>query len=250
MPSHTVMTPEMVTLRFQVAGLFTRAMAFLFDTLMMFLACFAALLLVSIGGANAITITLSILIPFSILLGYFTVLETYMHGQTPGKRIMGLRVMDAAGRRLTFDAVLIRNMVRFLDYVPAMMFLGGSVAAADPLHRRIGDFAAHTIVIRHRRTALPTAVTHQKKSFNSFHSDSNIRSRILERITVDERDLIIDMVLRRDGMDIPSREALFAQAAEYFQIKLAIPAQQREHLSDEQYILNLAMVLQEDWFKG
>ena len=254
MRRYTITTPEMITLQFELAGIYSRALAFILD---------AAIILISMIGFTIITANTLVLISrllaytvitlgtFIIIVGYFPIFEIYLHGRTPGKRVMGLQVIDADGRRLAVGAVIIRNMARLVDFLPELMLLGGMVALADRWHRRIGDFAAQTVVIRRRRTALPAAISRKmQRRDNSFLADPTVRSRILERTTVAQRDVIIDLALRRDQIEVSAREELFELAAGHMQKILRLNREQYEHLSHEQYIINIAMVLQEGWFKG
>jgi len=94
-----------------------------------------------------------VLIMFSGVWGYFTLFEALNGGRTPGKQLLGIRVVMDTGRSITPAAALIRNLVRILDcyfpipFAPALvtMFL-------HPSNKRPGDLAAGTIVVRDRPT--------------------------------------------------------------------------------------------------
>lgn len=254
MRRYTITTPEMISLQFELAGMYSRALAFLLD------ASAIVVSIIALDFAGALTLprisadlayTFILLVTFGILLGYFPIFEIYLQGRTPGKRTMGLRVIDADGRRLSAGAVIIRNMARLVDFLPNLMFLGGMVALVDKWHRRIGDFAAQTVVIREHTSTLPIGRFGEiSRRNNSFFADAAIHARILERISVAQRDVIFDLALRRDQLDVVTREGLFQLAAKQMQKTLCLKPDQYEHLSDERYILNIAMVLQDGWFKG
>src|SRR5205807_2631491 len=114
-------------------------------------------------------------------------------GQSPGKRLFQIRVISARGNKLHFTDVLIRNLMRPVDLLPFAMVTGGVVAFIDQWHRRLGDMLADTIVIRHVRQQLPQSLANAKTRVNSFQTDAALRSRILMRVTRDERDLILDL---------------------------------------------------------
>ncbi|MGC8559532.1 MAG: RDD family protein [Phycisphaerae bacterium] len=254
MRRYMITTPEMITLQFELAGIYSRALAFILDAALI-LVSLIAFELVAVPTLALISITLAYVVitlgSFIIIVGYFPIFEIYLRGRTPGKKVMGLQVIDADGRRLAAGAVIIRNMARLVDFLPELMLLGGLVAMADRWHRRIGDFAGQTVVIRQRRTALPAAISREmRRRDNSFLADPTIRARILERISVVQRDVIIDLALRRDQIEVSAREELFELAAGCMQKILRLKSDQYEHLSAEQYIINIAMVLQEGWFKG
>jgi hypothetical protein len=144
---------------------------------------------------------------------------------------------------------MMRNLLRPIDMLPWGMVLGGTIAFFDSRHRRLGDMAAETVVVREVRRTLPQALAAQKARFNSFQANRPLQQRILTRITREERDLVLDLTVRRDQLDLSTREALFAQAAAYFRQRLALP-EDLDHLSDEQTVMNLALVVQDAKFTG
>src|SRR5712675_1422438 len=95
---HGVETPEHVDVHFELAGVGSRMAAGLLDLLVLFL---------------------SLLLMFSVVWGYFTLFEALNGGRTPGKQLLGIRVVMDTGRSITPPAALIRNLVRLLDcYFP------------------------------------------------------------------------------------------------------------------------------------
>lgn len=242
MPTYRLTTPEQVCFRYEIAGLVTRAMAHLADqTLLWLLRIAIAIALLKWGTELGVAIML--LGIFLLDFGYFVFFELYWAGQSPGKRMLKIRVMSSRGGRLTFADVLMRNLLRPLDSLPILMAIGGPVALIDPLRRRLGDLAADTIVVRDVRVALPTAMLEQRTRVNTFASDPAIRNRVLLRVTAQERDLILGLMLRRDELEPASREALFADAARHFRTRFALP-EDMDFLSDEQTVVNLGLVIQ------
>ena len=238
-------TPEQVCFSYQLAGLFTRAIAYLIDAAIM-VAFIIGSVLVCAAAPGVFGIVLILLIIFATFLGYFILFETLWSGQTPGKRAMNIRVMDASGGKLSMANVAIRNLIRMVDMLPMLMFLGGVVAFMDPHHRRLGDMAANTIVVRDRKTGLPKSVVRREARHNSFRADPALRSRIIARIGRAERDLIIDLTLRRDQLDTPVRERMFADMAAHCRKVLGMD-DGSDFLSDEQTVLNIALILQDGW---
>jgi uncharacterized RDD family membrane protein YckC len=101
---------------------------------------------------------------FALALGYYFVLEAWA-GQTVGKRLLGLRVLSAAGARPSVRAVAGRTLLRIVDWLPALYLAGFiTMLATGTRRKRIGDLAARTEVaravpVRHRSLALvPLAV--------------------------------------------------------------------------------------------
>ncbi len=238
-------TPEQVCFSYQLAGLFTRSIAYLIDTVVM-VAFIVGAVLVCATVPGVFGVVLLLLIIFATFLGYFILFEALWSGQTPGKRAMNIRVMDASGGRLSIANVALRNLIRVVDMLPVLMFLGGVVAFIDPSHRRLGDMAANTIVIRDQKIGLPKSVVRREGRHNSFRADPALRSRIVARIGRAERDLIIDLTLRRDQLDTPVRERMFADMAAHCRRILGLD-DKNEYLSDEQTVINIALILQDGW---
>ena len=80
--------------------------------------------------------------------GYFILFELLMHGQTPGKKAMKIRVMRDDGTPVTANEVLVRNILRLVDFLPFGYALGAVVMFPSPLSKRLGDLAAGTIVVK------------------------------------------------------------------------------------------------------
>ena len=152
-PRHEVETPEHVTLRYEVAGLGSRAMAAAVDHFIVFV-LFAGLGEVSAllpGGSLVYTLA-----TFLIFWGYFTAFEAWWHGQTPGKRWLGLRVVLNDGRPVGFEGAALRNIVRIADLLAPPPYIAGMVAIFfHPRAKRLGDMVAGTLVVRDRPETAP-----------------------------------------------------------------------------------------------
>ncbi len=246
MARYKITTPELVDFSYQPAGLVTRSLACLIDQLLLILLMMGAGFVVGsaagIIGENVANAILYLLI-FLIQFGYFVFFELRSNGQSPGKQVFKLRVVSASGGRLTPDDILIRNVLRAVDFLPFGYFLGLVAAFMDPYHRRFGDLAAGTLVIQDSLQRSITFQDPQRKRANSFETDPAIRSRILQRINREERDLVWDLMLRRDELDPAIREELFQQTALYLRERFSLPSD-LDYLSDEQTVLNIALVVQ------
>jgi uncharacterized RDD family membrane protein YckC len=162
-------TPEQVDLRFNVAGIGSRFVALLLDMLAIFavylIEFFGVLALASsaprIGGAANLDTAgkwfIAVLIFFQFLLywGYFALFEAFWHGQTLGKRVMKLRVIKDSGRQITFFEALARNLLRIIDYLPVLYLVGVITMLCNKRNKRLGDFAAGTLVIHERMDEQP-----------------------------------------------------------------------------------------------
>lgn len=148
----SIVTPENVTIEYELAGLASRMGAAIVDGLLQGV----VMLLLGLGlvGLAAIPgmptegwlVAVIIVSEFLIYWGYFILFETIWSGQTPGKRYLRLRAVRMGGLPIDFQFAAIRNLIRVVDY-----FLFGWIAIlATSNNQRLGDLAAGTIVVKER----------------------------------------------------------------------------------------------------
>jgi hypothetical protein len=92
---------------------------------------------------------------FLVTIGYFILFEVLWNGQTPGKKLAGIRVVKRGGLPLTSRDVLLRNLVRLVDYLPSYCFAGLISFFASKNQQRLGDLVADTVVIREFTSEMP-----------------------------------------------------------------------------------------------
>lgn len=158
---HTIETPENVAFAYDVAGIGSRFLATLVDSLIqstVFAALFIIFALTELIGASSrlpsAVLSLAPLILlvalFVVQFGYFLIFELITGGQTPGKQLFGLRVIKENGYPLSPMDSIIRNLVRIIDFFPVMYGVGIIVMFFNDRARRLGDFAAGTLVVKIR----------------------------------------------------------------------------------------------------
>lgn len=240
-----IRTPEGVLFSQPLAGPVTRFLAWGLD-----LVCIlgvsialsqlvAVLALVSPDLARAVTIAVF----FIVSIAYGIVLEWFWRGQTVGKRVLGLRVMDAHGLRLTFQQVVLRNLLRFADMLPLLYLVGGTAMLLSRRNQRLGDFAANTVVVRLPTLAAPDLTHLLAGKFNSLRSAPHLEARLRQRTTPAEAALALQAVARREGLEPAARVELFATLAEHFRAKVKFPPDLLEGLPDEQFVRNVVDAL-------
>lgn len=155
-------TPENVRFAYEIAGIGSRFMAALVDTtliVLLQLTVFVPLLLFTRAldeSGWSVLLGVALFISFVMLWGYYIFFEAFWNGQTPGKRWVGLRVLQLSGLPMTFSEVVIRNLVRIVDFLPLAYGVGLIVMFFQGQSRRLGDLAAGTLVV-FDRTALTLA---------------------------------------------------------------------------------------------
>jgi len=153
----TISTPEGIEIDLVLAGLGSRFLATLLDTLIQSGAILALAVAlgalsggISGGGVGGWASALFYLAIFMIFFGYHIVFETLASGRSPGKRAAGIRVVRLGGEPVGFLASTIRNTVRLLDFLPFLYGVGMAAIVASEKNQRVGDIAAGTLVVRER----------------------------------------------------------------------------------------------------
>jgi uncharacterized RDD family membrane protein YckC len=128
-----IITPEGVPLNFVLAGAGDRAAAFLIDMVIQLVAVLVLALVLSLSGtSNAVIQPIVIIFSFLILNFYFAFFEIRWQGQTPGKRKIGIRVIDARGGQLETSAVFARNLTRELEvWIPLRFVIANRLMWPD-----------------------------------------------------------------------------------------------------------------------
>ncbi|PID40676.1 MAG: RDD family protein [Proteobacteria bacterium] len=241
-----IRTGEGIVFRMTLAGPVARCLAWMVDAF-----CIAATAkiigtLVSTLGmfSQDLSQAASILVFFLLNLGYSMVLEWFWHGQTVGKRLLCLRVMDIQGLELQVSQIAIRNLLRAVDSLPLLYLVGGVTALINRRGQRLGDIAANTVVIRITKPELRIPDDFlEAVHYNSLRDYPLLVARLRQRTTPAEAALAMQALIRRDELSADARVALFQDIAAHLQAKTDFPTEATENISDEQLVRNAVDVL-------
>jgi uncharacterized RDD family membrane protein YckC len=244
--SLVIETPEGVTFSFELATPVTRSLAWAVDT--------AAALTLAYGASRASEIlgtlsadwsrALGVLLYFVISMVYCIVLEWRWSGQTVGKRLLGLRVIDEQGLRLQLPQVVLRNIMRLIDAPPPLLYLIGGIAAlVSRKGQRLGDMAANTVVVHERRRQRPDLEQLAPARYNSLLAFPHLAVRLRSLANPEAVGMAVQAVSRRDGYEPMARVELFRELAEYFRGLVSFPEATLEGLTDEQYLRSVLRVI-------
>lgn len=149
---YAVLSPEKVVISFALAGLMTRLGAALIDLFVLIL------LMVAFGSAanqlSGLVPPLGLLltiVTFFLPFIYSIAFELWMNGRTPGKQVLGLRVIKDDGTPIDFKSAFLRSILKVADLLPGFFLVGLLSIAMTPKAQRLGDLAAQTIVVVDRR---------------------------------------------------------------------------------------------------
>jgi uncharacterized RDD family membrane protein YckC len=231
----TVVTPENITVTYQLAGVATRLLALLVDLFiqaaLIIIVRIAVDLLSNVGFGVASTIMfLGFIGVFGIMFVYNIFFEMIWGGRTPGKRLFGLRVIRDGGYPVTIMASCIRNILRFIDLgliplptssvtivlwgAPGLLsvFISGS-------YKRIGDYAAGTIVI-HEANASPFFVPPGRDSLRDEIEQIVPMVKNIDRVTPDDFRIVRRFTTRRVKLDLTVQAAVAESIARPLMEKL------------------------------
>ena len=243
-----VATGESVAFRYELAGLGSRFYALFIDLAIQLTVFIGALLLLAwIGSAfpsavkapaeadpslakiaAGIAIGLMVFALFMLFFGYFILFEWRWGGRTPGKRLLGIRVVRDGGFPLDFTSAVVRNVVRIVETALGFYSVSAIVTLLSPENRRLGDMAAGTLVVRDERYERSAPIALQ---------EAEREDPLVRELSEAERDLIRRFAARRTSLRPEARIALARSIAVGIRPKLAAPY---DHLSDDDLLVFLA----------
>jgi uncharacterized RDD family membrane protein YckC len=241
----TIHTPEGVEFTLPLAGAASRMAALVIDMLLV-----AALsgTVSKVAGAfrflgEDFAVALGMVGYFAMGLGYPMAAEWYLRGQTFGKRVMGLRVVDARGGRLQPSQVVLRNLLRAIDLLPLLYLVGGVAALWSPARQRLGDLVAGTIVTQARREEEPELDQVLGGKFNSLAGNLRWSARLRQQTPPELASAAMEALVRRDSFEPQARVQVLGALAAEFRRRTPPPAEAADFLSEEQYVRNVVEVL-------
>jgi uncharacterized RDD family membrane protein YckC len=240
-----IRTPEGITFAQTLAGPMPRFLAWSLDAMVIFgLGLATSMIFGLLGVLNPdFAQAMGVLAFFVVSIGYGILLEWVWRGQTLGKRLLRLRVVDAEGLRLQLNQVVIRNLLRFVDMLPMFYLVGGIACFASRRSQRLGDLAANTVVVRAPKRSEPDLDQLLAGKYNSLRQYPHLEARLRQRVSPTQASIAMRAVLRRDSLEPAARVTLFAELAEHFRALIPFPADAVEGMPDEQYVRNVVDVL-------
>jgi len=148
--THIIEAPEGIELDYQIASPVVRAQAWLYDVLIR-----AAIYLVfgiALGMGGGFTMGIYLIIIFLLEWFYPVFFEVLKYGATPGKRAVGIRVINIDGTPVNWPNSMLRNLLRTIDFMPLLNGLGLLTCLLNSKMQRLGDLAAGTLVVYSAKT--------------------------------------------------------------------------------------------------
>jgi uncharacterized RDD family membrane protein YckC len=238
---HEVLTTEKVPFRYRVAGPGSRFLAWLIDVGLIVVVGLAAVMFLGVleQGREGLGSALVVLGFFALNWGYFFLFEWLWSGQTPGKRLLGLRVIRRRGTAVSLWQAAVRNVLRIVDapLVPGFYFLGFAVMACNRESCRLGDLVADTLVVHVERRGRPLLPVPEEAA----GTERSLRQR-LTALDREQRQTLLDLCMRREQLKPAERARLFRDTAGFVEGRLGLAPEPME--SDEKFVLRLGGALE------
>jgi uncharacterized RDD family membrane protein YckC len=238
-------TPEGVAFTFRIASPVLRAGAAVVDWAVVAAAWSVIAIPVALLGIVSADIAglVQAVLFFLLSQGYRIAAEWRWRGQSVGKRMLRLRVVDAHGLQLTFSQIVLRNLLRFVDALPSLYLVGGVVALLNARGQRLGDLAAGTLVVWEPYEPAPDFAALRSDKYNSLRAHTAVVARLRQAVSVGEARAAWAAIARRDEFEPGARVQLFGDLARHFARVGAVPAEVVDQVSDEQFVRNVVDVL-------
>jgi uncharacterized RDD family membrane protein YckC len=230
---YSVETPEQIDLVYDIAGIGSRFLAALIDhvliSMILSLGCVAVALL-----ADQLALGLDTTLVFGIfgigiylfLCAYYIFFETTWNGQTPGKRVIGIRVVRVGGRPIGFLGSSIRNFVRLADFLPVLYGIGVGVMFIDRQSRRLGDLAAGALTVKEgRQVTLQMLTTPQAQEAPVVADATAITIPNLTALQADDYRLVQAYLRRRTSLGQSARQEIAKLLVQGLQTRLGYAIQ-------------------------
>ncbi len=241
---YTVETPEHVDVAYDVAGIGSRFLAALIDhiiiAIVLSLSCVGLALAASslnLGLDEGLILGLFGLGIYLSLCAYHIFFETLWNGQTPGKRMIGLRMVRVGGRPIGFVGSAVRNIIRLADFLPILYGLGVIVMFIDKRSRRLGDIAAGCIAVRERTAvsleSLAAATPNETPVVPAAPSVTIPNLHALKR---DDYDVVHEYLCRSGRLSLEVRQRLIQQLIDGLEQRLGYPIQIRDQAEAESFL--------------
>lgn len=221
-PSLDVATPERVALSLPVAGIGYRCLAWLIDIAILFLFWLSAYFVLTLSvsdawgayrGLSGFVQTLVVVGGFATQWLYWTVNEVFFNGQTPGKRMMGIRVVRSDGSPVGLYESAVRNLLRAVDFLPGLYAIGCITMLFSQQHRRLGDMVAGTLLVREERFNLDK---YTATSPASAVPGPALAARAPVRLSSEEVEFILVFLERAPWLEPEARRRLGTRLVERF----------------------------------
>ena len=266
----SIHTPELVAIEFPPAGVGSRSIALLLDYLLQGITVLLMGLIIGLiaysypsassappthssgGTAEKWAMAIVIAIPFLFEWAYFALFEAFWRGQTPGKRIMKIRVIQQTGRPVTLIESFGRNLIRVIDMLPGFYVVGLVSMFLTKRQQRLGDLIAGTLVVHEQAAEVPLETISASRTFTAPLYEpapaaqpplrtSRIPADTLTALTLADLQALESYLARRLDVPLETREKLASRLTGTITSQTQAPVP--EGMSQETFLEEVASAL-------
>jgi hypothetical protein len=177
-----------------------------------------------------------VLFYFLLYWGYYSLFEAFWNGQTPGKRLLKIRVIKDSGRQITLFEALARNLIRVIDMLPSFYLVGVITMLCNKEQKRLGDLVAGTIVVHERSDEQPL-MSHNSRTFTASlypqpleAAPESVSAMIpadgVARLDAGDLNVIDTFFSRALDLDLDRRAEIAGRVASRMSAKMQVPLPQ------------------------
>ncbi len=204
-------TPENVVFGYEIAGIGSRFMAALVDTIIIAVLVIITNIILAafIESEAAWVVAVLGLISFGILWGYYIFFELSWSGQSPGKQWVGIRVIRVDGTPIGLTESLIRNLIRLIDFLPISYGVGVVAMFVTSQSRRLGDLAAGTVVVWEQEQVTLASLARETRTVSTQTASVAVEALTelpVDKLTESDIQMAENFLARR--YELPNRREL------------------------------------------
>ncbi len=243
---YEIITSDNVKLEFDLAELGSRSVALLIDILIQGSILLFFLFIFTETGRSLYwhalyyegVIALYLLVVFAVTWGYFVFFEILWSGRTPGKKLLGLRVLSDSGRAVSFSNVLLRNVLRIIDQY---MGVGIIVAFFSVENKRLGDYIGSTIVVKEQKIKMDSVI-HEELGYFPEDVRLAIHSN-LHKLSGEDLQLVRKYIKRRKKLNKDVTSRIGRRLADGLLLKLDVRFDYNDH---DDFLDELYAIMEQD----
>jgi uncharacterized RDD family membrane protein YckC len=222
-------TPEQTSIEFPLAGIGSRFLAILIDSMIQGVVIIVLVLIfvglgigfgrAGFGRSSAPGIWVAavlIFVYFLLLYGYYILFESIWNGQTPGKRLTHIRVIKDSGQPITAIDAVARNLLRLVDQMPFAYGIGVLCVWISPQSKRLGDYVAGTVVVHEKPFEMVSPQWDAPAQMSVHQYGAN-------RLSPEEFALVETFLSRRSALEAGVRYDTAASIVRRIESKLTLP---------------------------
>jgi len=207
-PSETgfiyIQSTELLYLENELALVGSRALAFIIDSVVKGLCMVLLIVYTQLTDSMGPAFIIFLMI---IWVGYHVVLEAVTAGKTPGKHLVGIRVVKADGTRISTLDSIIRNVLRLVDMMPVFYMTGIIVVFFERYNRRLGDVVADTLVIYDRQTSKSIKDVVESRIIQA-QPNFSIKVNGIEKLSETEKNVIKNLYVRMENLSEKEKQKI------------------------------------------